>query len=104
MVHLFYIPPATTALLFFLLFGCVPCRTTVPCGKAVSLEKGKFPMPSNLRIFQQRLLEARSLSLVKFALSVFPWSRHSQDSPPWEARRTLEWQRVDALLESLRRL
>ena len=66
-------------------------------------------MPSYLHACRQFLLQVRSRYLVKVALPlVLPWSRRSRGSSQvmlgQETRRALEWQRVDALLESLRQL
>jgi hypothetical protein len=68
-------------------------------------------MPSYLHACRQFLLQVKSRYRVIVALLLvlpFPWSRRSrgrsQVTLGLETQRALEWQRVDALLESLRRL
>jgi hypothetical protein len=50
------------------------------------------------------LRHIRVLYPMKVALSALSSGRRAQVAPGPAARRALEWQRVDALLESLRRL
>ena len=63
-------------------------------------------MPSYLHTCRQFLLQVRSRYLVKVALPGYSPGAAATEGVALgqETRRALEWQRVDALLESLRRL
>ena len=61
-------------------------------------------MPFYLHVLRQCLRQMRSRYLEQATHLELPWSRRGRVAPQPEARRALEWQRVDALLESLRQL